>query len=330
MAIAKHIPKQSGVFPGYWTLFKSGELDRRIEKARRHLSSCRLCPRYCQVDRLNNKVGFCLATDKVRVYKYKQHFGEEPPISGSQGSGIIFFSGCTLGCYFCQNFPFSHNRLGRDISPFTLAKMMLVLQEQGAHNINWVTPTHFIPQILEALKIAIEMGMHLPIVYNTNGFDSPEALSLLEGIVDIYLPDFKYALSEPARKYSKASIYPGAAQAAIKEMFRQVGFLRVNEKGIASRGIIVRHLILPGQLDNTFEVLRFLAEEISPHIHLSLMTQYLPIWEARKFSEINRRISRQEYEIVFQWMKDFGFTNGWIQDFESENTNGTLNKNSRN
>ena len=317
MAITKHkFRKHSGAVPGYLTLFKSGELDRRIKEAKRHLSSCRLCPRYCEVDRLNGSAGFCQATDKLRVYKYKQHFGEEPPISGSRGSGIIFFSGCTLGCYFCQNFPFSHNRLGRDISPFTLAKMMLVLQEQGAHNINWVTPTHFIPQILEALKIAIEMGLHLPIVYNTNAFDSPEALSLLEGIVDIYLPDFKYALSEPARKYSKASIYPGAAQAAIKEMFRQVGFLRMNEERIATEGMIVRHLLLPGQLDNTFEVLRFLAEEISPHIHLSLMTQYLPIWEARKFTEINRRISPQEYETVSQWVEDFGFTNGWIQDFE--------------
>ena len=316
MALVKHIRKPSGAPPGYLKLYKSGELNYRIEEAKRHLSSCRLCPRYCEVDRLQGKVGFCQATDRVRVYKYKQHFGEEPPISGTQGSGIIFFSNCTLGCYFCQNFPFSHNQLGRDISPRTLAKMMLVLQEQGAHNINWVTPTHFIPQLLEALKLAIESGLRLPIVYNTNGFDSPEALSLLEGIVDIYLPDFKYALSEPAHKYSKARIYPDASQTAIKEMFRQVGFLRMNEDGIATRGMIVRHLILPGQLDNTFEVLRFLAEEISPHIHLSLMTQYLPIWEASKFSEINRKISRREYEIVSRWVEDFGFTSGWIQDFE--------------
>ncbi|NOY78807.1 MAG: radical SAM protein [Calditrichaeota bacterium] len=316
MAAEKHSQKPFGASPGYLELFKTGELSRRIKEAGRHLSSCRLCPRYCEVNRLEGKIGFCRATDRLRVYKYKRHFGEEPPVSGIRGSGIIFLSNCTLGCYFCQNFPFSHNGLGRDISPRTLARMMIVLQEQGAHNINWVTPTHFIPQLLEALKIAVEMGLRLPIVYNTNGFDSPETLALLEGLVDIYLPDLKYALSEPARNYSKARIYPQTAQAALKEMFRQVGFLQIDEDGIATRGLIVRHLILPGQLDNTFEVLRFLAEEISPRVHLSLMTQYLPLWEARKFSEINRKISQQEYETVTRWVEDFGFTNGWIQDFE--------------
>ena len=316
MAVAKHIQDQYGTSPGYLELYKSGELDQRIKDSRRHLSSCRLCPRYCEANRLNGEVGFCQATDQLRVYKYKQHFGEEPPISGTRGSGIIFFTGCTLGCYFCQNFPFSHNHQGRDISPSTLARMMIVLQEQGAHNINWVTPTHFIPQALEALKIAVEMGLRLPIVYNTNGFDSPEALDLLDGIVDIYLPDLKYALSEPARKYSKSRIYPGASQAAIKEMFRQVGFLQINDEGIATRGMIVRHLVLPEQLENTFEVLRFLSEEISSHIHLSLMTQYIPIWEARRFKEINRKISRKEYETVSRWLEYFGFTNGWLQDFE--------------
>ncbi len=306
-----------GAQPNYVRLYHTGELAKRAEKAQRHLDRCQLCPRYCAVNRRNGQVGFCLASDTLRIYKYKQHFGEEPPISGTRGSGIIFFSGCTLGCVFCQNFPFSHKGRGHFISPQTLAKMMLLLQEQGAHNINWVTPTHYLPQALQALTIAAEQGLRLPLVYNTNAFESPEALALLDGLVDVYLPDLKYAFSEPAARYSKAKTYPDFAQAAVKEMFRQVGFLHLDTAQIAQQGLIVRHLVLPGQLENTFEVLRFLAEEISPQIHLSLMTQYLPIWDARRYSDINRRISREEYEKVFRWIEQFGFTNGWIQDYNA-------------
>ncbi len=302
--------------PGYLRLYHSGELRRRVEDARKHLESCRLCPRYCAVNRLGGQIGFCLATEKLRVYKYKQHFGEEPPISGTQGSGIIFFSGCTLGCVFCQNFPFSHRRQGHDISPRTLARMMLTLQEMGAHNINWVTPTHYLPQALEALEMAAGQGLRIPLVYNTNAFDSPEALALLNGVVDVYLPDLKYAFSEPAARFSKARNYPEFAQIALKEMFRQVGFLQTDGRGLALKGLIVRHLILPDQLENTFEVLRFLAEEISPEIHLSLMTQYLPIWDARRYPEINRRLTRQEYDTVSEWVEKFGFVNGWFQEFD--------------
>ncbi|GBD94193.1 radical SAM superfamily protein [bacterium BMS3Abin05] len=314
-AISKVTSDRLPEIPGYLKLDGSGGLEDRIREAHKHLSRCRLCPRYCHVNRLSGQSGYCAAADRLRVYKYKQHAGEEPPVSGTRGSGIIFFSGCTLGCCFCQNFPFSHNRLGRDISPQTLAGMMVVLQEQGCHNLNWVTPTQFIPQALEALKGAVQMGLRLPIVYNTNGYDSPEALALLDGVVDIYLPDLKYALAGPAKNYSGRKDYPAASQRALKEMFRQVGFLQTDENGIAVKGMIVRHLVLPGQLENTFEVLRFLAEEISTQIHLSLLTQYLPIWDARRFRELNRRISPQEYETVYQWVEDFGFVNGWVQDY---------------
>ena len=316
--LSEQIPSKTGNFvPGYVRLHRSGELRRRVREANRHLQSCRLCPRYCAVNRLAGHVGFCLATEKLRVYKYKQHFGEEPPISGTRGSGIIFFSGCTLGCVFCQNFPFSHRREGHDILPRTLAKMMLTLQKMGAHNINWVTPTQYLPQALEALAIAADSGLRIPLVYNTNGFDSPEALAILNGIVDIYLPDFKYALQEPAARFSKARLYPDFAPAAFKEMFRQAGFLKTDPNGLAQRGMIVRHLVLPGQLENTFEVLRFLAEEISPEIHLSLMTQYLPIWDARRYVEINRRLTREEVETVSEWVEKFGFKNGWFQEFDA-------------
>ncbi len=296
---------------------QSGELAVRIRKAQKQLSACRLCPHACNVNRLRGEIGVCLATDRVRVYKYKQHFGEEPPISGIRGSGIIFFSGCTLRCVFCQNYPFSHWRRGHDISPVTLAKMFLLLQKLGVHNLNWVTPTHYLPQALEALGIAAEQGLRLPLVYNTNAFESREALELLDGLVDVYLPDFKYAFPEPARRYSKAKTYPRFAQAAIREMFRQVGFLQVDATGMAQKGLIVRHLVLPNQLENTFEVLRFLAEDISPHIHLSLMTQYLPIWGAKRYAEINRRITRTEYQIVSDWVEKFGFTNGWLQEWDA-------------
>jgi len=295
---------------------KQALLERKIAQGREALSRCRLCGHFCGVNRLAGQRGFCEAGLKIRLYKYKIHFGEEPPISGHRGSGILFLSGCTMRCVYCQNFPMSHRREGVDIGPERLAHIMLQLQRWGVHNINLVTATHYIPQILEALELAYRQGLTLPIVYNTNGFESPEALELLEGIVDVYLPDMKYTRREYAKRYSSAPNYPAINRQAIREMYRQVGLLQRDSQGIAIKGLIVRHLLLPGFLSGTPKVLEFLAQDLSPEVHISLMSQYLPIWGARKFPELSRRITREEFELACEMLEAWGFHNGWIQTFE--------------
>ncbi len=293
---------------------KIARIDRALEALQGSMASCSICPRNCGANRTLGEAGYCYLPDRVRVYKYKLHFGEEPPISGTRGSGIVFFAGCTMRCVFCQNYPMSHLRQGYEISQETLAKIFLQLQELGAHNINLVTPTQFLPQILAALRSAYQKGLRLPVVYNSNGYEKLDILRLLDGIVDVYLPDAKYASDAIARRYSKCPNYVAHNRAALKEMFRQAGLLQTDVKGIAKRGLIVRHLILPNNLDNTRKVLEFLARDLSPQISLSLMTQYLPIWGAPKYREINRRLNRTEFEEAMNLLDEFGFENGWFQE----------------
>ncbi len=282
--------------PNYLFLHRSGELQRRVEKGLAELENCRACPWECGVNRLNDEKMVCRVGRYARVSSYFAHFGEEDCLRGRNGSGTIFFARCNLRCVFCQNFDISQQDAGKEVSPRRLAEMMLELQEQGCHNINWVTPEHVVPQILEALPQAIAGGLRLPIVYNTSAFDSLESLRLLEGIVDIYMPDFKYWREDKAKRYLKTEKYPAAARAAFKEMHRQVGDLLLDAEGLAQRGLLVRHLVMPGELEETREIMRFLAEEISPHTYVNIMSQYYPAGkvDGAHYPELNRRITSTE------------------------------------
>lgn len=293
------------------------ELQKRVEAAHDLLESCRVCPRQCGVNRLkNDKLGFCRSGLHPVVSSINAHHGEEPPLSGTRGSGTIFLANCNLRCVYCQNYPISQLGNGAERTPGELACQMVWLQEQGCHNLNLVTPTHFMPQILKAFGIARERGFNLPIVYNTSGYESLEALRLLDGIVDIYLPDMRYSDDAAARAYSVAPHYEEINRAAIKEMYRQVGNLALDEEGIATRGLIIRHLILPGGLSGTEQIMKFLAEEISRDVYISLMSQYFPAFKAREFKELSRRITDDEYEAAYQAMLKYGLENGWVQEFE--------------
>ncbi len=293
------------------------ELQKRIEAAYSLLESCRVCPRECGVNRLkNDKIGFCRSGLNPVVSSASTHHGEEPPISGTKGSGTIFFANCNLRCMYCQNYPISQMGNGAEKTPGELACQMLSLQEQGCHNLNLVTPTHFMPQILKALGIARERGLTLPIVYNTSGYESVEALQLLEGIVDIYLPDMRYSDDRIARQYSTAIHYSEFNQVAIKEMYQQVGTLSVDDQGLAKRGLIIRHLVLPNRLSGTEMVMKFLAEEISKDVSVSLMSQYFPAYKAHGVKDLSRRLTAEEYEEACQIMLKYGLENGWMQEFE--------------
>ena len=293
------------------------ELQKRIDAAYGLLASCRVCPRECGVDRLkNDKLGFCRSGLNPVISSVSPHYGEEPPLSGTKGSGTVFFTNCNLRCVYCQNYPISQLGNGEERTTGELACQMLWLQEQGCHNLNLVTPTHFVPQILKALGIARERDFNLPIVYNTSGYESMETLRLLDGIVDIYLPDMRYSDNAAAMKYSIAPDYPELNRAAIKEMYRQVGNLELDEQGIAKQGLIIRHLVLPGNIAGTEGVMKFLAGEISKDVTISLMSQYFPAYRARKFNEINRRITTEEYEKAYQIMLKYGLENGWIQNLD--------------
>lgn len=293
------------------------ELQKRIEDAYNLLESCRVCPRECGVNRLkNDKLGFCRSGLNPAISSVNAHHGEEPPLSGTKGSGTIFLTNCNLRCVYCQNYPISQLGNGAERTPGELAGQMIWLQEQGCHNLNLVTPTHFMPQILKAFGIARERGFNLPIVYNTSGYESLEALRLLDGIVAIYLPDMRYSDDAVARTYSVAPHYPEINRAAIKEMYRQVGNLVLDEDGIATRGLIIRHLILPGGLSGTEGVMKFLAEEISKDVYISLMSQYFPAFKAHEFKELSRRITADEYEEAYQTMRKYGLENGWIQHID--------------
>lgn len=283
--------------PAYMALYRRGELQARAQAARERLAHCLVCPRNCGVDRLANKTAACKTGRYARVSSYFPHHGEEDCLRGWNGSGTIFFSWCNLRCVFCQNYEISQLGEGHETPPERLAEMMLELQAWGCHNINFVTPEHVVPQILEALPLAVEGGLRLPLVYNTSAYDSLDSLHLMDGIVDIYMPDFKIWDPKLSLRYLLAKDYPEAARNAIREMHRQVGVLKFDEHGLAKRGVLVRHLVMPGGVAGTAEIMRFLAEEISRDTYVNLMTQYHPAGRvsAEKFSEINRRITNHEY-----------------------------------
>jgi putative pyruvate formate lyase activating enzyme len=294
------------------------ELTYRARWLRSLMKSCRLCPRACGVDRSAGETGFCGLGPELRVAKALLHHGEEPPLVGRGGSGAVFFSGCTLRCVFCQNHQISHDGLGHAMTAEALGREMLELESSGCENINLVTPTAQLPAALEALAVAREGGLRVPLVYNSGGYESVEVLRVLDGIVDIYLPDFKYGTDEAARRYSSAPEHPGfVAQCleAVREMYRQVGPLRTRGDA-AVRGLIVRHLVLPENRARTDLVLELLAEQLSPRISLSLMAQYRPCAGAGDFPEINRRIRREEYEAALETAEALGFEEGWFQDLD--------------
>ena len=286
--------------PAYLSLYRSGELARRVERALGSLRSCRVCPRNCDVDRLADRYAFCKTGRHAVVGSCFPHFGEEDCLRGWNGSGTIFFSHCNLRCVFCQNYDISQAAKvseARGTPPDRLAGRMLDLQARGCHNINFVTPEHVVPQVLEALLVAVPGGLRLPIVYNTSSYDSAESLELLDGVVDIYMPDFKYWKPESAQRYLKAADYPDVARARIKEMHRQVGDLRVDEEGLAYRGLNIRHLVMPGALDETEAILRWIAEELGATTYVNVMDQYYPAGRVSdaSYPELNRHLAREEF-----------------------------------
>jgi putative pyruvate formate lyase activating enzyme len=296
------------VYPRYLNL--KGELHKRVQEGYNILKRCTLCGWKCGKNRFIER-GICGGGLLPMVSSYNLHFGEEPSISGSRGSGTIFFTGCSLSCVFCQNYPISQYRIGKEISIERLAEYMLSLQYDGAHNINLVTPTHYVPQILASLEIAIEKGLSIPIVYNTGGYDSVHTLELLQGIVDIYLPDAKYSKDELALRYSGIKNYVGINKRALYEMYSQVGNL-VTDDGIARSGIFVRHLVLPSHIENAKGVLQFL-KSVSPDIKISLMGQYFPCNHAKDYPEINRKLSISEYREAISMMYSLSLE-GYIQE----------------
>lgn len=310
--------------PGYIALYHSGELKRRVQALEARLASCDICPRECRVNRLKNELGFCHSGHLPIVSAVCAHQGEEPAISGSRGSGTVFFGNCNMKCVYCQNHQISQNwkkQRSKEVDCHTLAKNMLYLQDElGCHNINFVSPSHFAPQLVQAVLEAVPMGLRVPLVYNTNGYDSMASLKELEGVIDIYLPDLRYASDKWAKKFSHTSDYVTRARQAIKEMHRQVGDLMVDEFGLAQRGLIVRHLILPHGLAGSEESLTWIASELSPTVTVSIMAQYSPLHRAQRIPPLSRTISMAEYEMVLQLLSDLELENGWVQEMgASEN-----------
>ena len=300
----------------YINLYASGELDERIDALEGLLTHCSLCPWECKVNRRQGEKGICQANHNLTVAKTLPHFGEEPVITGKNGSGTIFFSYCHLKCQFCQNYQISQQHLGHTMSPDNLADAMISLQEKGCHNINFVSPTHFLPMIVKALKHAISRGLTLPLVYNSNGYEKKEIVKLLDGIIDIYLPDAKYGDDRWAQELSKAKHYTRFNLSALKEMYRQVGPLQINKKGIAEMGLIIRHLALPHDLAGTEKVLKMIKESIGTNVHISLMGQYFPTYNAYQHGKINRKLTVQEYQQCLKILDKYGFEDGWCQEHE--------------
>jgi len=293
---------------------KARLVGRRLDAAYHLLEQCEVCPRRCKARRATGPPGVCGAGTQMLVSSVSLHHGEEPPVSGTAGSGTIFFTYCNLKCVFCQNYPISHQGQGDPMSLDELADAMLHLQRLGTHNINLVTPTHFAPQILDALGRAFERGLQLPIVYNCGGYETVEMLTLFEGIVDVYMPDMKYADPDVAKTFSSAADYPEVNRRAVAEMHRQTGDLLLDQHGIATRGLLVRHLVLPNNLAGTDDIMRFLANEISPDTAVSLMSQYFPQYHADRFPKLARRITGDEYRHAQHIMQQHGLTRGWCQN----------------
>lgn len=295
--------------PSYVKLWESGELARRAQAARMRLSYCDLCPRQCHVDRLGGVLGVCHTGAQAIVHSWGPHHGEEAPLVGQGGSGTLFFSCCNLNCLYCQNFEISQLGYGRPMSAEELADGMLQMQTMGCHNVNLVSPTHVVAQILEALVIASERGLRLPLVYNTGGYDGLSTLALLDGVIDVYLPDAKYASDQVAQRFSGVSDYVAVSRAALREMHRQVGELVVDDDGIARRGLLVRHLVLPDRLAGTKEIMAFLAGELSPQTYVNIMPQYTPAYRAQELDPVmSRRLTQKEYEDAVQAALDAGLT----------------------
>jgi putative pyruvate formate lyase activating enzyme len=294
--------------PCYLGVFESGERARRVEEALNKLAACALCPRECQVDRAAGMVAVCQCGRHARVSSYFPHFGEEDCLRGTRGSGTIFFSGCNLRCIFCQNFDISWQAEGEVTPPERLAEMMLELQARGCHNINFVTREHVVPQILEALLIAAKDGLRLPLVYNTGGYDSLESVRLMDDVVDIYMPDFKFWDPEIARRYLKAADYPETARAAIKEMHRQVGPLVFDEDGVAKRGLLLRHLVMPGDVCHTQEIMRWIAGELGTDTYVNIMAQYRPAGKVSRtqYPEIDRCLTHEEFQRAIEAAREAG------------------------
>lgn len=306
--------------PSYFKIHKSKSFTERIEIAESMLSNCQCCPHNCSINRKEVKKGFCLSGYYPIVSSFTPHFGEEPAISGTKGSGNIFFGNCNLRCLYCQNHEISQNwknEENNEISFEKLADIMIWLQAKGCHNIGLVSPTHFSPQILKSIYIAIEKGLNIPLVFNTNGYDSVDVLKLYRDVIDIYLPDLKYGCNASARKYSFVNDYFDHAKKAIKEMYNQVGDELVYDGDVVVRGLIIRHLVLPNDLSDTEEVFKFISKELSPNVHVSLMSQYYPTHKAEKDILLNRVIRASEYERALDLMDKYKLQNGWIQEIES-------------
>lgn len=299
-------------YPAYLKLSEKQWADKE-ELARSLISCCRCCPRFCNVDREKDERGVCGAGKELVIASSGAHFGEEPPISGWKGSGTIFFTFCPMGCVYCQNYPFSQLGQGRQKTIDEFVSIMIKLQAEGCHNINLVTPTHFVPQIFWGINKARKAGLTIPLVYNTSSYDSLEALSLMEGIIDIYLADIRYTDQEKSLRYSGTKNYPQASSKAIKEMYRQAGPLQVGRDAVALGGLLIRHLVLPNAISGTKEAFAFIAKELSPKVPVSLMSQYFPAYNADKYPELNRHITREEYKDALELLDVFDLTQGWRQ-----------------
>jgi len=304
--------------PRYVELARSGELQRRAAVAAERLHACTLCPRACRIDRTAGELGYCRTGEHPTVYSHMSHPGEEPPISGTQGSGTIFMSGCTLSCVYCQNARFSQGGEGTERSVDDVAGMMLDLEAMGCHNINIVTPTHHTAAILASLARAAGEGLNVPLVWNTSSYETPETLALLDGVVDIYLADIRYAADGVSGRYSDAADYATVSRAALREMQRQVGTLRMDERNIATGGLIVRHLVLPDGVSGTAECLAFVADELGTETFVGLMSQYYPAHRAHEHPRIARRLTASEWDEAVAAHAEAGLTNGWVQAFMGE------------
>ena len=296
--------------PAYEKLENEGKLAQRVEQAYAIFEDCQLCPRRCGVNRKKGERGFCRAPYRPVIFSAQPHFGEEVPLVGKNGSGTIFFSNCNLRCIFCQNWPISHEGKGKELQDEDLANMMIHLQKIGCHNINLVTPTHVMPNILNATRIALKKGLRLPLVYNTSGYERLEILKILDGVVDIYMPDMKYMDADQAEKYSSgASDYPELTKRAIIEMNRQVGELKIGERGIATRGLIIRHLVMPNRVAGTEKLLRWVAKTLPKSTYVNIMAQYHVDYKAFDYPKIARGITVQEFLEAMEWAENFGLTN---------------------
>jgi putative pyruvate formate lyase activating enzyme len=309
MTINERLSAKDDFKPAYLETYEKGLFPERVRKAFQLLQECTVCPRKCSIDRTRGEKGFCRAGDSPEISSYGPHFGEEKPLVGSHGSGTIFMTYCNLGCIFCQNYTISRFGEGTRISFGDFSRVMVDLQRQGCHNINFVSPSHFVPHILKALPKAIEMGLSIPLVYNTGGYDSVKALKLLDGVFDIYMPDFKYTRSDVAETYSQAPDYPRIVKMALKEMYQQTGDLVINKQGVALRGLLVRHLVLPDGLAGTGEAMHFLATEISKNTYVNIMDQYYPCGDIIPAdSPLARRITDEEFAKALETAKEQGLT----------------------